>query len=70
MRLRQRFDSKVQLPGYIGAADGTSGSPTYRQLHPGPADLALELVGLCGRGFDPACERAEREHDRQLVSCA
>src|ERR1051325_1966305 len=27
-RLRQRFDTKVQLPGYSGAADGTSGSPT------------------------------------------
>ena len=33
-------------------------------------DLALELVRLLGRGFDPACERAEHEHDRELIRCA
>jgi hypothetical protein len=27
-RFRQRFDTKVQMPGYTGAADGTTGSPT------------------------------------------
>src|ERR1044072_4662825 len=26
-RFRQRFDTKVQMPGYTGAADGTTGSP-------------------------------------------
>ena len=33
-------------------------------------DLALELVGFRGRGLDPSGERAQHEHDRELVGCA
>jgi hypothetical protein len=34
------------------------------------ADLALELVGLGGRGFDPSYKRVQCEYDRKLVGCA
>jgi hypothetical protein len=30
-------------------------------------DLALELVGLRGRGFDPSGQRAQAQNDRQLI---
>jgi hypothetical protein len=35
VRLRQRFDSKVNMPGYTGPQDGTTGSPTVAHLHSG-----------------------------------
>ena len=35
-RFRQRFDTKVDLPGYTGAAGRHRGPPNVAQLHPGP----------------------------------
>ncbi|HEY6691748.1 MAG TPA: hypothetical protein VI006_02790, partial [Solirubrobacteraceae bacterium] len=56
VRLRQRFDTKVQLPGYTGAADGTSGAPTvvsYIQgLNPvGPPTVTSVSSTAAGGGF-------------------
>ena len=56
MRVRQRFDTKVQMPGYTGAADGTSGSPTlasYIQgLNPtGPPTVTSVSSTAAGGGF-------------------
>jgi VCBS repeat-containing protein len=56
VRLRQRFDTKVQLPGYTGAADGSSGSPTvasYIQgLNPvGPPTVTSVSSTAAGGGF-------------------
>jgi hypothetical protein len=56
IRIRQRFDTKVQLPGYTGAADGTSGSPTltgYIQgLNPsGPPTVTSVSSTVSGGGF-------------------
>jgi hypothetical protein len=55
-RFRQRFDTKVQMPGYTGAADGTTGSPTvasYIQgLNPtGPPAVTSVSSTLGGGGF-------------------
>jgi hypothetical protein len=56
VRIRQRFDTKVQLPGYTGAPDGTTGSPsvaTYIQaLNPtGPPTVTSASSTLGGGGF-------------------
>src|ERR1051326_2395832 len=58
-RFRQRFDTKVQMPGYTGAADGTTGSPTvasYVQgLNPspptGPPTITSVSSTASGGGF-------------------
>src|SRR5205814_4074652 len=55
-RFRQRFDTKVQMPGYTGAADGTTGSPTvvsYIQgLNPsGPPAVTSISSTAAGGGF-------------------
>src|SRR5205085_4309338 len=55
-RFRQRFDTKVQMPGYTGAADGTTGSPTvvsYIQgLNPtGPPTVTSISSTASGGGF-------------------
>src|ERR1041384_6850354 len=52
-RLRQRFDTKVQLPGYTGAADGTTGSPTiasYIQALNPPAPAVPSVRSPAARG--------------------
>jgi hypothetical protein len=56
VRLRQRFDTKVQLPGYTGAADGTTGSPTVASfiqgLNPtGPPAVTSTSSTAAGGGF-------------------
>src|SRR5205823_7712693 len=55
VRLRQRFDTKVLLPGYTGAADGTSGSPTvasYIQGLNSPAPTVTSVSSTAtGGGF-------------------
>ena len=55
VRLRQRFDTKVQLPGYTGAADGTTGSPTiasYIQALNPPAPAVTSVSSTAaGGGF-------------------
>src|SRR5437762_6647847 len=56
IRLRQRFDTKVQLPGYTGAADGTTGSPTLASfiqgLNPtGPPAVTSVSSTANGGGF-------------------
>jgi hypothetical protein len=55
VRLRQRFDTKVQLPGYTGAADGTTGSPTvasYIQgLNPPAPTVTSVSSTAAGGGF-------------------
>jgi hypothetical protein len=56
VRLRQRFDTKVQMPGYTGATDGTTGSPTvagYIQgLNPtGPPTVTSVSSTAAGGGF-------------------
>jgi large repetitive protein len=55
-RFRQRFDTKVLMPGYTGAADGTTGSPTvasYIQgLNPtGPPTITSVSSTAGGGGF-------------------
>jgi large repetitive protein len=55
-RFRQRFDTKVQMPGYTGPADGTTGSPTvasYIQgLNPtGPPAITSVSSTAGGGGF-------------------
>src|SRR5205085_12575374 len=51
----QRFDTKVLLPGYTGAADGTSGSPTvatYIQGLNSPAPTVTSVSSTAnGGGF-------------------
>src|SRR5437762_5376809 len=56
IRLRQRFDTKVQLHGYTGAADGTTGSPTLASfiqgLNPsGPPTVTSISSTAAGGGF-------------------
>jgi hypothetical protein len=56
VRLRQRFDTKVQLPGYTGAADGTSGAPMVASfiqgLNPtGPPSVTSVSSTAAGGGF-------------------
>jgi hypothetical protein len=56
VRLRQRFDTHVNMPGYTGAPDGTSGSPTvatYIQgLNPtGPPTVTSVSSTAAGGGF-------------------
>jgi methionine-rich copper-binding protein CopC len=55
VRLRQRFDTKVQLPGYTGAADGTTGSPTIASFIQGlnaPAPTVTSVSSTAaGGGF-------------------
>jgi hypothetical protein len=55
-RFRQRFDTKVQMPGYTGPADGTSSAPTvasYIQgLNPtGPPTITSVSSTASGGGF-------------------
>jgi hypothetical protein len=55
-RFRQRFDTKVQMPGYTGPADGTASSPTvagYIQgLNPtGPPSVTSVSSTAGGGGF-------------------
>ena len=55
-RFRQRFDTKVDMPGYTGAADGSTGSPTvvsYIQgLNPtGPPSVTTVSSTAAGGGF-------------------
>jgi hypothetical protein len=56
VRIRQRFDTKVQMPGYTGPQDGVTGSPTvasYIQgLNPtGPPAVTSVSSTAAGGGF-------------------
>jgi hypothetical protein len=55
-RFRQRFDTRVLMPGYTGAADGTTGSPTVASfiqgLNPtGPPTITSVSSTAAGGGF-------------------
>jgi hypothetical protein len=55
-RFRQRFDTKVQMPGYTGPADGTSSAPTVaafiQGLNPtGPPTITSVSSTAVGGGF-------------------
>ena len=55
-RFRQRFDTKVQLPGYTGPQDGVTGTPTLAQfiqgLNPtGPPSVTSVSSTAGGGGF-------------------
>src|SRR5205085_533002 len=59
-RFRQRFDTKVQMPGYTGAADGASGSPTLASYIQGlnptgpPAVTSISSTAAGGGFFNPS----------------
>jgi hypothetical protein len=57
VRLRQRFDTKVLMPGYTGAADGTTGSPTVASYiqglnSPAPAVTSVSSTAAGGGFFN------------------
>jgi hypothetical protein len=52
VRLRQRFDTKVQLPGYAGAADGTGVVSFVQSKNPtGPPSVTELSSTAAGGGF-------------------